>query len=143
MERLPEFIANHLFLFMLLISILMLLAWNIFGSSLNGVPLIQPGEVTRLINQEDAVVVDIRKESQYENGHIINAMNIPSEQIANQLKKLKSYKDKGVIMYCETGGVSAKEARKLFDEGYEKVYCLKGGMPTWRNAGLPIAKGKK
>lgn len=141
MERLPEFIANHLFLFMLLISILMLLAWNIFGSSLNGVPLIQPGEVTRLINQQDAVVLDIRKESQYQSGHIINAINIPSEQIATQINKLKPYKDKGVIVCCETGGLAPKEARKLIDAGYEKVYSLKGGMPTWRNAGLPVAKG--
>ena len=143
MERLPEFIANHLFLFMLLISILMLLAWNIFGSNLNGVPLIQPAEVTRLINQQDAVVLDVRKESQYEAGHIINSMNIPQEHLAGQLNKLKPYKDKGVIVYCDTGAISGKQARKLLDEGYEKIYCLKGGMPTWKNAGLPIAKGKK
>jgi rhodanese-related sulfurtransferase len=39
--------------------------------------------------------------------------------------------------------VSPKEARKLMNEGYEKVYCLKGGFQAWKTAGLPVTKGKK
>jgi rhodanese-related sulfurtransferase len=143
MERLPEFVANHLFLFSLLIAILMLLIWNIYGDMLSGVKLSSPEEVTRLINREDAKVVDIRSQKEFENGHIIDAINIPADQLGDQLNKLKPFKDKGIVFYCASGSVAVKEARKLMNEGYEKVYCLKGGILAWQNANLPLTKGLK
>lgn len=143
MERFPEFVANHLFLFSLLLAILTLLLWNLFGDALSGVKMLQPAEVTRLMNNEDAVVLDIRSESDFEGGHIINAMNIPQAQLPEQLDKLKPHKDKGIIFCCASGGVAPKEARKLMNEGYAKVYCLKGGILAWQNASLPLTRGRK
>ncbi len=143
MERFPEFVANHLFLFSLLIAILTLLAWNLFGHALSGINMLQPADVTRLINKDDAGVIDLRSEADFEKGHIINALNIPVAQLPDQLDKLKPYKDKGVIFYCASGSVAPKEARKLMNEGYPKVYCLKGGLLTWQNASLPVTRGRK
>ena len=143
MEKLPEFVANHLFLFSLLLAILTLLAWNLFGDMLSGVKLIQPDEVTRLINREDAKVIDLRAQKDFENGHIIDAINISADQLASQLEKLKKYKENGIIFCCASGAVSAKEARKLMNEGYQKVYSLKGGLLSWQNANLPLTKGLK
>ena len=143
MERLPEFVANHIFLFSLLIAILTLLIWNFYGDMLSGIKMIDPDEVTRLINREDAKVVDIRPQKDFEDGHIIDAFSISIEQLADKLDKLKRYRDKGIIFCCASGSVSAKEARKLMNEGYEKVYCLKGGILSWQNANLPLTKGKK
>jgi rhodanese-related sulfurtransferase len=143
MERIPEFVANHLFLFSLLLSIVMLLIWNFYGDVLSGVKLLLPDEVTRLINREDAQVVDIRSSKDFENGHIIDAINISVDDLGNQLNKLNKYKDKGVIFCCTSGAVSTKEARKLMNEGFEKVYCLRGGILSWQNASLPLTKGSK
>lgn len=143
MERLPEFVANHLFLFSLLIAVLTLLIWNFYGDMLSGIKMVSPDEVTRLINREDARVVDLRAQKDFEVGHIIDALNIGVEQLPNQLDKLKAHKDKGIVFYCANGSVSAKEARKLMNEGYEKVYCLKGGILSWQNANLPLTKGLK
>ncbi len=143
MERFPEFVANHLFLFTLLLSILMLLLWNFYGDVLSGVKLLIPDDVTRLINREDAQVFDIRSQKEFESGHIIDAINIGVDEIASKLEKLKKYKDKGIIFCCATGAVSTKEARKLMNEGFEKVYCLKGGIMSWQNASLPLTKGSK
>jgi rhodanese-related sulfurtransferase len=143
MERIPEFIANHLFLFSLLVSILMLLVWNFYGDILSGVKVISPDNVTRLINREDAQVVDIRTDKEFADGHIIDAIHIHVDQLATQLDKLKKYKEKGVIFCCTGGSVSVKEARKLMNEGFEKVYCLKGGILSWQQANLPLTKGSK
>jgi rhodanese-related sulfurtransferase len=143
MEQLPEFVANHLFLFTLLIAILILLIWNFYGDMLSGIKMVIPVEVTRLINREDARIVDIRAQKEFENGHIIDAINISIEQLPNQLDKLKKYRDKGIIFCDASGAASAKEARKLMNEGYEKVYCLKGGILSWQNANLPLTKGLK
>ncbi len=143
MERIPEFIANHLFLVCLLIAILMLLAWNLFGDSLSGIKSLPPQEVTRLINRDDARVIDLRGRSEFEAGHIIDALNIDAAQLQGQLEKLKKYKQQGLIFCCATGGVSAREARRLMREGFDKVYTLKGGIYAWQNASLPLAKGAK
>ena len=143
MERLPEFVGNHLFLFSLLVSILMLLIWNLFGDMLSGAKLLLPDEVTRLINREDAKVVDLRPQKDFENGHIIDAINISADQLSGQLDKLKKHKESGIIFCCASGSVSTKEARKLMNEGYEKVFSLKGGILSWQSANLPLTKGLK
>jgi len=143
MERLPEFVGNHLFLFSLLVSILMLLIWNLFGDMLSGVKLLLPEEVTRHINRDDAKVIDLRTQKEFEKGHIIDAINISADQLSGQLDKLKKHKENGIIFCCTTGAVSAKEARKLMNEGYEKVFSLKGGILSWQSANLPLTKGLK
>ena len=143
MERFPEFVANHLFLFSLLIGILMLLLWNLFGDMLSGVKMLPPADVTQLINHDDAKVVDIRPQTEFEQGHIIGAINISIEQLGEKLDKLKQYQKQGIIFCCASGTVSGKEARKLMNEGFEKVYCLKGGILSWQNANLPLTKGLK
>ncbi|MFT5397206.1 MAG: rhodanese-related sulfurtransferase [Gammaproteobacteria bacterium] len=143
MEQLPEFVGNHLFLFSLLVSILMLLIWNLYGDMLSGAKLLLPDEVTRLINREDAKVVDLRTQKEFENGHIIDAINISADQLSGQLDKLKKHKESGIIFCCASGSVSTKEARKLMNEGYEKVFSLKGGILSWQSANLPLTKGLK
>ena len=143
MERLLEFVGNHPLYFSLLISILMLLIWNIFGDMLSGVKLLPPDEVTRLINRDNAKVLDLRTQKEFEKGHIIDAINISVDQVSGQLDKLKKYKKNGVILCCATGSVSSKTARMLMNEGYEKVFSLKGGILSWQNANLPLTKGLK
>lgn len=105
--------------------------------------MLLPEEVTRLINRDDAQVIDIRPQNDFENGHIIDALHINVDDLSNQVDKLKKYKDKGLIICCASGAVSVKEARKLINEGFEKAYCLKGGMMSWQQANLPLTKGSK
>jgi len=143
MGQFSEFVGNHLFLFSLLLSILMLLVWNFYGDVLSGVKTLPPDDVTRLINREDAQIVDIRSQKEFEEGHIIDAINIKVDDLGNQLEKLKKYKEKGLILCCATGSVSVKEVRKLMMEGFDKSYCLKGGILSWQQANLPLTKGKK
>lgn len=143
MEKIPEFVINHVFLFSLLLAILTLLMWNLFGDMLSGIKLMLPEDVTRLINHDDAKVIDLRSQAEFEKGHILDAINISADQLAGELDKLKQYKDNGIIFCCATGSVAAKEARKLMNEGYEKVYSLKGGLLSWQNANLPLKKGLK
>ncbi len=139
MEKLPEFIANHLFLFSLLAAILSLLLWNMFSGSI-GASQIVPAEATRLINHDNAEVLDLRSAEDFANGHIINAVNFPAANLEEQAKALEKYKDKPVILSCSQGQDSTRAARVLKAKGFEKIYCLKGGLGAWRNANLPLTK---
>ncbi len=140
MERLPEFIGNHLFLVSLFVSLLMLLLWNLYGGVLSGVKQIIPAELTRLINRENAVLVDLRATTEFGNSHILNAVNIPDAEIQSRKNELDKHKKQAVIFYCASGSISARVARTLSAQGFEQVYCLKGGLPSWQNANLPLTK---
>ena len=142
MERLPEFIANHLFLFSLLVGILSLLLWNIFGTAASGIMEIGPSEATRLMNHEKALILDIREKSDFDQGHILNARNMPFTKLAEQTDDLAKYKDRPLIIACKQGIDSIRAARVIKQKGFEKIYCLKGGLQAWRNANLPLIRNQ-
>ena len=139
MEKLLEFIANHLFLVSLLVAISSLLLWNIFAGSI-GATQVVPAEVTRLINHENAEVLDLRSAEEFEKGHIINSVNLAAATLEEKQKELEKYKDKTVILCCNQGQESIRIARILKMKGLEKLFCLKGGIAAWRNANLPLTK---
>ena len=141
MEQIPEFIANHLFLVSLFVAISSLLFWNLFFNAI-GSSQIVPTEVTRLINHEDAEVLDIRSAEDFANGHIINAVNVDVATLGDREKELDKYKDKTVVVCCAQGQESIRVARSLKTKGFEKLYSLKGGVSAWQNANLPLTKGK-
>ena len=105
MEKFPEFILTHPYLFSLLFVILTLLIWNVFGDIVGGVKLLTTDEVTQLINRENAEVIDIRSQNEFENGHIINAKNISLQELPEKLNKLKKIKNIGIIFYCSNGSL--------------------------------------
>ena len=140
MERFPEFVLNHLFLFSLLAMILGLLIWNLYGNVLSGIKQITPAEAIRLINHEQAVVMDARSSSDFNNGHILNAIHVPAAGLSERGNKLEKFRKQAVIMYCTNGTESAKASRVLMQDGFESIYCLKGGVLAWRNANLPLTR---
>jgi len=140
MENIPEFIANHLFLFSLMIDILALLLWNIFGSSFSGVAELTPMEATRKMNHEKAILLDMRPVKDFAEGHILNSLNIPVEKLSDQQNELIKYKDRPLILCCKIETDSIRAARLLKQQGFDQLYCLKGGLQTWRSASLPLIR---
>lgn len=143
MEKIPEFIGNHLFLVMLFISILILLLWNIFGAAMSGIRQVDPAGLTRLVNREEAVLVDVRSAEDYAQRHILNALNIPDAELENRKDELDKYREKPVILYCATGSSSSRMARALAASGFKQVYALKNGLTSWQNANLPLIKANQ
>ena len=141
-DRLPEFFSNHPGLCMAFIAILAGIAWTFFQGSARGVRRLSPTDATRLINQEDAVIIDVRSDGEFRQGHIVNAVNIPESQFADRLGKLHKYRGRPVITMCRTGQISAKAGSRLVADGFEKVYSLNGGILAWEGASLPLTKKK-
>ena len=140
MERLPEFIANHLGLASLFVAVLALLLWNIFGSSLSGLTRVGPAEVTRLMNHEKALLLDVRTAADFSSGHILSARNIPATELEGRQKELQKHKTNPIILCCSRDSDGIKAGRILKFAGYEKIYSLKGGLESWRTANLPVAR---
>ena len=107
---------------------------------MGGVGKLSPTDATRLINHEDAIIVDVRTDGEFNQGHIINAVHIPQKFLDDQLDKLEKYKDRPIITTCRTGQTSARAGGQLKKHGFDKVYHLSGGILAWEGANLPLTR---
>jgi rhodanese-related sulfurtransferase len=97
-------------------------------------------QMVQLMNQRDALVLDIRESSESDGRRIRNSKHIPLSELASRLKELEKYKTKPIVVNCRAGLRSASACRLLKKEGYSEVYQLKGGLAAWQQAGLPLEK---
>lgn len=105
--------------------------------------LLSPVEATLLINREDAVVVDVRDQGEYAQGHIPNARHVPLGELARRSGELEKFKDRPLILCCASGTRSASAVSQLKKAGFEKLYNLRGGLLEWEKAGQPVSRKRK
>ena len=135
-----DFVVNNWPLFVALVVISFLLARTWMGSG--ALASIRPAEVVQLINHENAVIVDVRSDKEYEEGHIVNSLHIPLGVLENRLSDLKDHKNDSLIMVCRSGTRSTSAANILKKQGFETVKNLHGGMLAWGSANLPVTTAK-
>jgi rhodanese-related sulfurtransferase len=140
-HQLGEFALNHLLLVSAFIVILAMLAGVELRYRFGKVKDIAPGEATRLINHENAVLVDMRNDKDYREGHIVNAVQVPADK-NEAAGKLDKYRDRPLIVCCRSGNQSLRLCTELSKKGFGSVYNLKGGLHAWQQAGLPLSKGR-
>jgi len=143
MDQLIEFLANHQLLVTAFLVVTSLLIWNFLGDTFQGVSSLLPYEATLLMNHEDAVMLDVREESEYKQGHILNSINIPSNLLSDKMGRLEKYRNRPIIISCMTGNRSVSACNILKKSGFEKIHNLKGGIMAWQNANLPLIRGKE
>lgn len=97
-------------------------------------------QATQLINQGKSLILDIREPADYAAGHLRDAKNIPLKELPNRTKELDKFKDKTIIVVCQSGTQSAKAAGQLRKAGFNDVAILDGGQAAWQAQGLPLAK---
>ncbi len=139
LNQIIEFIGNHPLLCVALVVILGLLVSNELRLRLSKVKQVEPGEATQLLNHANAIMVDMRNDKDYRDGHIINAVHAPPEGAVGKLDK---FRGRPLIVYCRSGQQSVRLAGELVKQGHEDVYNLKGGIQAWQQANLPVSKGK-
>ena len=117
-----------------------LLLYTFIDARLRGFDSINPTVATQLINRDDAVILDVRADNEYRDGHIVNSIHIPLSYLQDRLKELDKYKNKPIIVSCRSGQRSGQACMMLKKEGFETVYNLSGGIMAWKNDNLPITK---
>lgn len=102
------------------------------------IKLVTPDEMQSLIQSEDVQLVDVRTSAEYREGFIEHSQNIDfnSPTFDEDISKLD--KSKPVMLYCKSGGRSAKCGEKLLEAGFVKIYDLEGGITQWKFQGLEI-----
>ena len=83
-----------------------------------------------LDQKKGMVLLDVRSNKEYEQGHIPGAVHVPLSDIGNKVKKLK--KDKELVVYCRNGSQSIWAIKRLMGMGYKNLYNLRGGYNAWK-----------
>jgi len=94
-------------------------------------------QMNELISSPETIVIDMRNHYEYEVGHFVNAIEIPSDTFREQLpmaaEMMKEKKENNIIMYC-TGGIRCEKASAyMLHHGFKNVYHLEGGIINYAN----------
>lgn len=138
MEQFLQFFHNHTLLFAGFFAVLLLLAANEIHGVLRGAKRLSPVEAVRLINDANALIVDVRPHTDYKRGHILNAVSVPLAKLDERVADLGKDKARPLIVCCALGASSPAVGEKLRKHGFEAVFPLKGGLNGWQAAGLPV-----
>ena len=77
----------------------------------------------------DFLVVDVREQSEWDNGHIDGSVLLPLKDLQNKFSELDKNRQLAVI--CHHGGRSAKAVAFLLQQGFDAVYNVVGGIDAW------------
>jgi len=141
--KLMEFINHHTWLVSAFIVLLIFFLGLEFRTRRMRASQVSPSAAVQLINHSDALVIDIREQAVFEQGHIINAVNMAGPTLDIDSPRLQKYRDKPLIVVCQTGHTALAQATRLREKGWGQVSVLSGGMAAWIEGNLPVQKGKK
>lgn len=100
---------------------------------------ISPQELIRLMNH-GALVIDLRPQEQYHAGHLNGARQMSADTLLTAGDTLKKHKEKVVVVYDDSGSVTAAAVRRLAAQGFTKAAALRGGLAAWRADNLPLSR---
>ena len=142
MESLVQFASDHTLLTVAARFVTALtLANEIRLRAIGGTDLTPQQAVSRI--NGGAQAIDLRPLERYRTGHIVNAVNVAADSIADEAKKkLAGFRDKPVLIYDDNGFGTTKVARQLRALEFKDVATLRGGLTAWTAENLPLESGK-
>lgn len=84
------------------------------------------GDAVLAEQKKGALVIDVRSDKEYKEGHIKDAKNVSLENIDKEIEKVEPNKDKKIILYCNSGKKSGQATEKLKKLGYKNVVNAQG-----------------
>lgn len=88
------------------------------------------------------VVLDVRSQSEYNHGHVANAINVSHDTIEEKLTQLTQHKGSTVVVYCRSGRRAGIAEGILAENGFSDLRHLTGDMNGWVEAKLPVVTSK-
>ena len=120
---------KRLFLFVLITALL--LTGCVGASPAPTFRQISQEEAKAMMDGETVVILDVREQHEFDEGHILNAVLLPVGTITEDAAKaVIPAKDSKVLVYCRSGNRSKTASQKLAELGYTEVYEF-GGINTW------------
>jgi rhodanese-related sulfurtransferase len=139
MNHLPEYISHHAYLAIAtVLAAIIAVVFELRARSLAAAAI--SSNVAIALQNKGALILDVRTAEEFAGGHIIDAKNIPLDKLAEQADTLKKWREKPVVVCCESGARSAQAAKLLKSLGFAQAMNMQGGLASWRSDNLPLSK---
>jgi len=137
MDKFVLFLTDNYLAVLLLFFLL--LALMVYESRKGG-KKIDASEATRIINKENAFVVDLRTPVEFNSGTIAGAINLQPDNVDKDNSLFKANERDYVILVCKLWSSSSSVGGRLIKQGFQNVNILSGGIQGWVQSGLPLIK---
>lgn len=129
-----EFLAQQWILAGALLAVIIMLVLHETRKSGTAV---SPQQAINLVNSQQGVFLDLRPAADFKQGHIVDALHIPSTKLEERIAELEKFRDKPIILVCKMGQQSGAAGKQLRANNFEQIYKMRGGMMEWSNLQLP------
>ncbi|WP_291568210.1 MULTISPECIES: rhodanese-like domain-containing protein [unclassified Clostridium] len=96
---------------------------------MSNIKYINNEQAEKLIEKNDELLIlDVRSANEFKESRISNAINIPVDELEGEIYELEDYKDRPILVYCKAGSKSSVACSLMEEEGFSKLYNLRGGI---------------
>jgi molybdopterin/thiamine biosynthesis adenylyltransferase/rhodanese-related sulfurtransferase len=95
-----------------------------------------------LVETDDPLILDVREQDEWDEGHIPGAVHIPRGNLESRIETAAPDHAQQILVYCAAGNRSAFAAKSLEELGYDDVLSLSGGFTDWKRNGFPVELAK-
>ncbi len=106
----------------------------------DGVQVLEVSKYEKKMTQPEVQLVDVRTPEEFSEGHLENAINIDVTADDFDAKVASLDKEKPVMVYCKSGGRSARASARLKELGFKTITDLEGGITNWKSENKPVVK---
>jgi rhodanese-related sulfurtransferase len=135
-----QFLQNNFWVFTLALTSGVMLLWSYFGNRLRGIKEVDHIAAMQFINHKNALMLDVREQSEFAAGHVVNSKLIPLGKLKERIGELEKYRERPIVVICRSGQRSASACALLGKQGFAQAYNLNGGITAWQKASLPLEK---
>lgn len=97
-------------------------------------------EALGILENRDPIILDVRTEKEYREGHLAGSVLIPVQELQRRVGELGAGRDRPILIYCATGNRSTVASKLLIDKGFREIYNLRYGIFDWWKRKLPIVR---
>ncbi|MGI9524467.1 MAG: rhodanese-like domain-containing protein [Hyphomicrobiaceae bacterium] len=101
---------------------------------------IGPADAKKWLDQDKAILIDVREPDEYVREHIPQAHLVPLSGFNRE--DFPREHDKVAVFHCGTGMRTDAAASQILQSGFKEVYQLDGGLKAWRKAGLAVNENR-
>ncbi len=139
MKELVVFITNHWVLVSLLgVLVLAFILNEIIGGHFRSRHTVLAEHAVQMMNHQNAVVFDIRTETEFSAGHIVGAEQFTTATLDKKMPHLEKYLQRPIIIGTTNGQDTTKMMALLREKGFSRIFILSGGMQNWKSTGMPM-----
>ena len=117
------------------LSLILLMSFDLLSAELWSVAQLQKA-ISK--SGHKPVLLDVRTQSEYNDGHIQDAINIPHDQLLKEPQLVSAYKDSQMVVFCRSGVRAGKVIEMLEGLGFKEIIDIDGDMLAWNEAGHSV-----